>query len=146
MAQLAVRIMCPSERGPPAVTGLFASKATKRAAAQNYDFVPGNKIVENARGNGAKILEGKYVALLESLCRFAWKRRDKSVIRVRTIHRQKVRLLLHSSDHNQRFAEVGLCLAWRMHQRHEHLAPAQFFAAHIVLDDGVAASKTMFFF
>src|ERR1019366_4549060 len=37
MAQLAVIIMCPSERGPPAVTGLFASKATKRAAAQNYD-------------------------------------------------------------------------------------------------------------
>ena len=30
--------------------------------------------------------------------------------------------------------------------RGEHLAPAQFFAAHIVLDDGVGASKTMFFF
>ena len=29
--------MCPSERGPPTVTGLFSSSATKRAAAQNYD-------------------------------------------------------------------------------------------------------------
>jgi len=111
-----------------------------------YDFVPGNKIVENARGNGAKILEGKHVALLESVCRFAWKRRDKTIIRVRKIHRQKVRLLLHSSDHNLRFAEVGLCLAGWMYQRHKHLAAAQLFAAHIVLDDGVAASKIMFFF
>jgi hypothetical protein len=63
-----------------------------------------------------KILEGKYVALLENLCRFAWKRRDKSVIRVRTIHRQEVRILLYSSDHNQRSGEVGLYLAGRMHQ------------------------------
>ena len=85
------------------------------------------------------------MALLESLCRFAWKRRDKSVIRVRTIHRQEVRFLLHSSDHNQRFAEVGLCLAGRMRQRHEHLPAAQFLAAHIVLDDGVAAGEPMFF-
>ncbi len=29
--------MCPSERGPPTVTRLFSSSATKRAAAQNYD-------------------------------------------------------------------------------------------------------------
>jgi len=65
---------------------------------------------------------------------------------VRTIHRQEVRLLLHSGDHYQRFAEVGLGLAWRMHQRHEHLPAAQLLSAHIVLDDGVAASKIMFFF
>src|ERR1035437_6400287 len=29
--------MCPSERGPPTVTGLFSSSATKRPATQNYD-------------------------------------------------------------------------------------------------------------
>jgi len=39
------------------------------------------------------------VALLESLRRFAGKRRHKAVIRVRKIHRQEVRLLLHSGDH-----------------------------------------------
>ncbi len=44
MAQFAVNIMCPSERGPPAVMGLFASSATKRSAAQNLDYVPGNII------------------------------------------------------------------------------------------------------
>ena len=85
------------------------------------------------------------MTLLESLCRFAWKRCDKSVIRVRAVHRQEMRLLLHSSDHNQRFAEVGLCLTRRMHQRHEHLPTAQFLRPRIVLDDGVAAGEPMFF-
>src|ERR1035437_5164972 len=37
MAQFAVNVMCPSERGPPTVTGLFSSSATKRPATQNYD-------------------------------------------------------------------------------------------------------------
>src|ERR1035437_7810302 len=37
MAQFAVNVMCPSERGPPTVTGLFSSSATKRPAAHNYD-------------------------------------------------------------------------------------------------------------
>jgi hypothetical protein len=32
-----------------------------------------------------------------------------------------------------------------MHQRHEHLPAAQLLAAHIVLDDGVAAGEPMFF-
>jgi hypothetical protein len=33
MAQFAVNVMCPSERVPPTVTGLFSSSATKRPAA-----------------------------------------------------------------------------------------------------------------
>jgi hypothetical protein len=37
MARLAVNVMCPSECGPPVVIRLFASSATKRAAAQKYD-------------------------------------------------------------------------------------------------------------
>src|ERR1035437_5919772 len=133
--------MCPSERGPPAVTGLFASKATKRSAAQNCSFVPGNKIVEDARRYGAKVLESPRMAFKESLRGLGRKRHDKAIIRVRHIHREKVRLLLHSGDDHKSLAEVGLCFTSRMHQRHEHLATAQLFSAHIVLDDGVAAGE-----
>ena len=44
MAQFAMNVMFPSERGPPATIGLFASTATKRSAAQNLDYVSGNII------------------------------------------------------------------------------------------------------
>src|ERR1035437_7927615 len=146
MAQFAVNVMCPSERGPPTVTGLFSSSATKRPAAHNYDFVPGNKIEEDARRYGAKVLESPRMAFKESLGGLGWKRHDKAIVRVRHIHREKVRLLLHSSNDDQSLAEVGLCFTSRMHQRHEHLATAQLFSAHIVLDDGVAAGELMFCF
>src|SRR5664279_5269973 len=62
MAQFAVNVMCPSERGPPTVTGLFSSSATKRPATQNYDFVPGNKIVEDPRGHAAEVQKSPHVA------------------------------------------------------------------------------------
>jgi len=37
MAQFAVNIMCPSERGPPTMMGLFSPAATKRSEVHKYD-------------------------------------------------------------------------------------------------------------
>ncbi len=82
----------------------------------------------------------------ERLCGLGRERHYKAVVRVRQIHRQVVRLLLHSGNHHQRFAEVHLRFARRMGQRHKHLPAAQLFAAHIVLHDRIAARETVLFF
>ena len=145
MAQLAVRIMCPSERGPPAVTGLFASKATKRAAAQNYDFVPGNKIVEDPRGHAAEVRKSSHVTFKKCLCRLGRKRRHKTVVRVRQVHRQVVCLLFNSGNHHQRFAEVRPRFARRMRQRNEHLPAVQFRKQNVVLHNRVAVREAVLF-
>jgi hypothetical protein len=42
MAQLAVIVMCPSERPPPLPVRRLASSATKSLTTQNYDYVPGH--------------------------------------------------------------------------------------------------------
>ena len=57
----------------------------------------------------------------EGFCRLSRKRHHKAIIRVRTIRRHEMRLLLHAGNHHQHFAEVGLCLARQMHQRQGHL-------------------------
>src|SRR5665213_3971336 len=114
MAQFAVNVMCPSERGPPTVTGLFSSSATKRPAAHNYDFVPGNKIVENPRGNSAEVRKGSHMSFEKRLRGLGRKRHHEAIVRVGQVHRQVVRLLLHAGDHHQRFAKVRLRLARRM--------------------------------
>ena len=49
--------------------------------------------------------------------------------------------MFDASDHDQRFAEVGLGVAWRMGQRHEHLLPAQPLRAHVGFHDRVAARE-----
>jgi hypothetical protein len=67
MAQFAVNIMCPSERGPPTMMGLFSSAATKRSAAHNYDYVPGNIIVAYVLENPAKIVESMFVTFRQGL-------------------------------------------------------------------------------
>ena len=86
------------------------------------------------------------MALLESLCRLARKCRNEAIVRVRQIHHQKMGLLLNTRNHHHRFTEVSLRFTRRMNQRHEHLATAQLFTAHIVLHDAVTARETMFFF
>ena len=42
MAQLAVIVMCPSERPPPDPTRSLASSATKRRTTQKAAYVPGH--------------------------------------------------------------------------------------------------------
>ena len=48
-----------------------------------------------------------------------------------------------ASDDDHRLAEVGLGVPGRMRQRHEHLLAAPTPFAHVVLDDRVAAGKSM---
>jgi len=64
---------------------------------------------------------------------------------MRQIHGQVMRLLLHSGNHHQRFAEVHLRFTRRMGQGNEHLPGVQLFAAHIVLHDRVAARESVLF-
>jgi hypothetical protein len=64
---------------------------------------------------------------------------------MRHIHRQIVSLLFDAGYHNQCLAEVYLCLARRMGQRHKHLPGAELFATNIVLHDRVAAREPVFF-
>ena len=40
MAQLAVIVMCPSERAPPSIMRLFAASETKRPTEHKADYVP----------------------------------------------------------------------------------------------------------
>jgi hypothetical protein len=44
-----------------------------------------------------------------------------AAVAVRQIEHEEVRLLLHAADHHHRLAEIGLRMARRMRQRHEHL-------------------------
>ena len=55
-----------------------------------------------------------------------------------------MRLLLDTPDHHPRLAEVGLRMARRMEQRHEHLPPPPAILANVVLHDRVAAGEPMF--
>lgn len=74
------------------------------------------------------------------------KRPHEAVVGMRQIHGQVMRLLLDAGNHHQRFAEIRLRLAGRVHQRHKHLLTAQRRRAHVVLHDRVAAWELMFFF
>ena len=78
----------------------------------------------------------------ERLRRLGRKRLHKPVVAVREIDDQVVRLAFRTpAIHDQRFAEVGLGVAWRMGQRHEHLLPAQPLRAHVGFHDRVAARE-----
>ena len=54
---------------------------------------------------------------------------------MRQIEDEEVRLAHHTPDHCTRLAEVRLCMARRMDQRHEHLPAPAVVLAHIVLHD-----------
>ncbi len=78
-------------------------------------------VIKNPCRDGAEVRKRSHMTFEERLCGLGRERHYKAVVRVRQIHRQVVRLLLHSGDHHQRFAEVRLCFARRMRQRNEHL-------------------------
>ena len=81
------------------------------------------------------------MAFKKGLGRLGRKSLHKAVVRVRQIEDHEVRLLLGPGDHDKRFAEVGLRLAWCVGQRHKHLLAADLRGAHIVLHNGVAARE-----
>jgi hypothetical protein len=47
--------------------------------------------------------------------------RHEAIVGMGKIHGQVMRLLLHTGNHHQRFAEIGLRLARGMGQRNKHL-------------------------
>ena len=109
-------------------------------------------VIENPRRNATKILEGADVGFErgpsdrssslgweESFRRLSRKGLNETIVRVRQIEGHEVRLLLDAGNHHQRFAEIGLRLARRMAERHEHLLTAELGGAHIVLHDRVTA-------
>src|SRR5690606_17077685 len=60
------------------------------------------------------------------------------------IEHEKVRLLFHPADDNYSLPKVRLAMPGRMGQRHKHFLTAPLPLAHVVLDDRVAAGKSMF--
>ena len=65
-------------------------------------------------------------------------------IAVREVQHEDVRLLLNTTDPDQGLAEVGLSVARRMRQRHEHLLTASAPLSQVILDDLVAAGEAAF--
>ena len=64
---------------------------------------------------------------------------------MRQVESKIMRLTLHSGNHYQSFPEVGLCFAWRVAQRHEHLPSADLQLAHVILHNRVAARVPVLF-
>ena len=98
-------------------------------------------VVDDAPRHATDVAERGGVPVAERLRRLGRKRLHKPVVAVREIDDQVVRLAFDASDHDQRFADVGLGVAWRMGQRHEHLLPAQPRRAHGGFHDRVAARE-----
>jgi hypothetical protein len=72
--------------------------------------------------------------------------RMRRSVRMRQVYRQIVSPMLNPSDHDKGFAEVRLCFARRMRQRHEHLLTTQCHLAHVVLHDGVNTAELVLVF
>jgi hypothetical protein len=68
---------------------------------------------------------------------------DEAGVALRQVEGEEMRRLLDAADEHCRFAEIGLRVAGRVVQRHEHLAAATPMLADVVLHDGVAAGEPM---
>ena len=68
---------------------------------------------------------------------------DKASVAVRKRHNEKMRPIPHAGDDRIRLAKVRLSMAWRVHQRHEHLPRTTAPFAHVILDDGLPAGEVM---
>ena len=66
---------------------------------------------------------------------------DEAGVAMRQVEGEEVRRLLDPADHHRCFAEIGLSVAGRVMQRHEHLPPAAAMLADVILHDGVAAGE-----
>jgi len=62
-------------------------------------------------------------------------------VAVRQVEGEEMRRLLDPADEHAGLAEIGLRMAGRVMQRHEHLPPAPAVLADVVLHDGVAADE-----
>ena len=68
---------------------------------------------------------------------------DKTVVGVGQIEDHEMRRLLYACNDHQGFAEIGLRLAGRMAQGHEHLLAADPGLPNVILHDGVATQVRM---
>ena len=66
---------------------------------------------------------------------------DEAGVAVRQVEGEEMRRLLDPADEHAGLAEIGLRVARRMVQRHEHLPAAPAMLADVVLHDGVAADE-----
>jgi len=69
---------------------------------------------------------------------------DVTGIAVRQIERKEVRLLFDPTDGHQCFAKIGLRMTRCMRKQHEHLPATPLMLTHVILDDRIAAGKTVF--
>ena len=111
------------------------------AVAQNPRHRQGRVVVEDAAWHAAEVPKRCVVPLAKRFRRLGRESFYESVIAMRQIDHQVVRLALYAVNDHQSFTEVGLGIARRMHQRHEHLLPAELLVANIVLDDRVTAGE-----
>ena len=82
------------------------------------------------------------MAVEEGLGRLRRVGRHEARIRVRQVKAEEVDLLLDTTDHRHRFAEVDLGMAGRMGERHEHLL-GPLPLADVVLHGRVATGKAV---
>ena len=97
-----------------------------RAVTENPRHRQLGVVVDDATRYAAEIVKRRVVPVTERLRRLGRKRLHERVVAVRQIHDQVVRLAFEAGDDHQRFTEVGLGVARRVHERHEHLLPASF--------------------
>src|ERR1700747_2554089 len=102
-------------------------------------------VIKNARGYTAQIGKRPYVAFEKSLRGLGRKCRHKAIIGMRQVEGKIMRLTLHSGYNYQSFAEVGLCFARCVAQRHKHLSSADLRLAPVILHNRVAACISVLF-
>src|SRR5262245_1321834 len=84
------------------------------------------------------------VAVAEGFRRLRRIGHHQAGVAVRQVHRKEVDLALYATDDADRFAEVGLRMSRRMHQRNEHLLSPLTPAGHVILHNRDATRKAVF--
>ena len=118
-------------------------RALTLAVAQDPRHRDLGVVVEDRLRHAAEERERLHVAVAERFRRLGRIGHDEDRVGVRQVHREEVDLLLDAADHADRLAEVGLGMARRMHQRHEHLLRPLPPARHVVLHDRDAAREAV---
>ena len=117
------------------------SRALAFAVAKDFRHRDLGVVVDDVARHAAEVLKRGVVSLAECFRRLGGKSLYEGVVAVRQVDHQEVCLALDSADDYDGFAEVGLRVAGRMRQWHEHLLSAKLLLAHVVLDDRVAARE-----
>src|SRR5690606_18344418 len=115
-----------------------------RAVRKNFCHQAAVVVVNDRLRHGPQ--EGKCVGMAVHPCPGHGSRISPDIagVAVGQIEHEKVRLLFHPADDNYSLPKVRLAMPGRMGQRHKHFLTAPLPLAHVVLDDRVAAGKSMF--